>query len=86
MADLISFARRQNHDSSVNSICTKCYQTIGSTSTNKLGALTIAERNHRCDPNGEFNHLNFDYKTSGRIVCAGRHSHELSLGGELNHH
>jgi hypothetical protein len=54
MTSFISFARRQNRDSSVDSICTKCYQTIASAENVK--DLVDVEEAHQCDPNGEHNH------------------------------
>jgi hypothetical protein len=56
MTPLVSFARRQNHDSSIDSICTKCYQTIASKSS--AHDLDPMEQSHMCDPNGEFNYQN----------------------------
>jgi hypothetical protein len=53
MTTFVSFARRKNRDSSIDSICTKCYQTIASASSER--ELLIAEEIHSCDPNGEFN-------------------------------
>jgi hypothetical protein len=53
MTSFVSFARRQNHDSSIDSICTRCYQTIAS--ADSANGLTNAEEGHRCNPNGEFN-------------------------------
>lgn len=53
MTSFISFARRQNHDHSVDSICARCYQTIAS-SDNPMD-LNAFEETHQCDPNGEFN-------------------------------
>jgi hypothetical protein len=63
MTSFVSFARRQNHDSSIDSICTKCYQTIASADTVSL--LAIAEQSHLCDPNGEFTqkHVEFHWAT-----------------------
>ena len=58
MASFISFARRHNHDSSIDSICTKCYQTIASADDARV--LEIAEGTHVCDPNGEFNLQHID--------------------------
>jgi hypothetical protein len=52
MTSFISFARRTNRDFSVDSICTKCYQTIASAQT--ANELVAAEEKHVCDPNGEF--------------------------------
>jgi hypothetical protein len=54
MTSFVSFARRQNHDSSIDSICTQCYQTIASSSADS--DLTFAEQGHVCNPNGEFNY------------------------------
>jgi len=48
MTNFISFAHRLNRDSSVDSICTKCYQTIAN-DTNE-STLESAENDHRCDP------------------------------------
>ena len=53
MTSFISFARRQNHDSSIDSICTKCYQTIAS--ADNVKDLADVEQAHQCDPNGEHN-------------------------------
>ena len=53
MTSFVSFARRQNHDSSIDSICTRCYQTIASAES--ANGLTNAEQSHQCNPNGEFN-------------------------------
>lgn len=52
MTSFISFARRRNADRSIDSICTRCYQTIAS-GTSEAG-LEGAERAHTCDPNGEY--------------------------------
>ncbi len=54
MASFVSFARRKNHDSSIDSICTTCYQTIAS--ANSTVELTTIEQSHMCDQNGEFNY------------------------------
>jgi hypothetical protein len=53
MTSFISFARRRNHDSSIDSICTKCYQTIASAENEST--LTACEETHLCNPNAEFN-------------------------------
>jgi hypothetical protein len=64
MTSFVSFARRQNHDSSIDSICTKCYQTIAS--ADSTSGLTNAEESHRCNPNGEFNREREDlHRTAG---------------------
>ena len=52
MTSFISFARRRNENSTIDSICTRCYQTIAS--GDNEGALEGAERGHSCDPNGEY--------------------------------
>jgi hypothetical protein len=54
----ISFARRPNHDSTIDSICTKCYQTIAS--ADNASDLVAYEETHVCDPNGEFNQQHVD--------------------------
>jgi len=51
MTTFVSFARRQNHDSSIDSICTKCYQTVASAYS--AGELVAPEERHVCDPNEE---------------------------------
>jgi len=51
MTTFVSFARRQNHDASIDSICTKCYQTIAS--ADSADQLTSREESHLCDPNEE---------------------------------
>jgi hypothetical protein len=58
MTSFISFARRRNRDSSIDSICTKCYQTIAS--ADDASELEIAEKNHLCDPSGEINQQHVD--------------------------
>ncbi len=62
MTTFISFARRQNRDASIDSICTRCYQTIASADT--PGDLEVYERTHQCDPNGEFNQPHADSRRS----------------------
>jgi len=56
MTTSASFARRQNQDSSIDSICTKCYQTVASSDLTSEFSLASAERNHVCNVHGEFNH------------------------------
>ena len=51
MTSFISFARRHNADRTIDSICTRCYQTIGRDHNEDV--LYSAEQNHSCDPNGE---------------------------------
>ncbi len=51
MTSFISFAHRRNRDSTVDSICTRCYQTIASGENDS--SLTSAEVNHSCAPNAE---------------------------------
>ena len=43
------FVRRRNRDSSIDSICTKCFQTIASVTTTEDG-LDAHEENHLCAP------------------------------------
>jgi hypothetical protein len=58
MKGFYPFVRRQNQDSSIDSICTTCYQTIASTNT--VSDLRSAEQVHRCNPNGEFDYPHWD--------------------------
>jgi len=46
------FVRRRNKDSSVDSICTTCFQTIASVASED--DLAAHEQKHICDPLGEF--------------------------------
>jgi len=48
MTSFISFARRLNTDRSVDSICTRCYQTIAN--SRKVADLSCEELLHVCDP------------------------------------
>jgi hypothetical protein len=51
MTSFISFAHRLNRDSSVDSICTRCYKTVANEKNESI--LLSAESAHRCDPDGE---------------------------------
>jgi hypothetical protein len=48
MTSFISFARRRRDDSSVESICTRCCETVA-TERNEA-SLQEAERIHYCEP------------------------------------
>lgn len=52
MTSFPPFARRRNKDSSIDSICTKCFQTIASVAYED--DLAAHEQKHICDPLGEF--------------------------------
>ena len=60
MTTVISFARRLNRDSSIDSICTKCCETVAS--ANCENELAGQERGHLCDPSGQFvrNEIEYD--------------------------
>ena len=60
--EYIAFARRLNRDSSIDSICVKCYQTIAT--GNSEVELIARERTHVCDPNSEFNRAHVDFRRS----------------------
>jgi hypothetical protein len=60
LTGIYPFARRQNLDSSVDSICASCYQTIASADRLTEQALASAEENHVCIPHAEFNHPHWD--------------------------
>jgi len=58
MTSHLRFAHRKNPDESMDSICTKCFQTIASEdSENKLTAF---EERHLCDPNSRFSRTTSD--------------------------
>ena len=52
MTSFVSFARRENRDASVDSICTRCYQTVASSPG--MNDLAVAEESHVCNPNWSF--------------------------------
>jgi hypothetical protein len=58
MTTFPAFARRRNQNSSVDSICTKCFLTIASASVEE--GLVAHEEKHVCDPFGEFGAMWFD--------------------------
>jgi len=60
MTPIHPFARRQNQDSSIDSICASCYQTIASSDSTTESTLMSAEQNHVCSPHAEFNYLHWD--------------------------
>ena len=47
MISMEIFVRRQNPDSTVDSICTRCYQTVAT--VRNESDLTSAEENHVCE-------------------------------------
>jgi hypothetical protein len=58
MATYPQFAKRRNINSSIDSICTKCFMTVASAcSEEELGEH---EAKHVCDPYGEFSSMWFD--------------------------
>ena len=77
MIGFVTFARRQNHDSSIDSICTRCYQTIAT--SRSVYILAIAEATHLCDPFGEYT---FPFAVS-QLACSSSKfnsmGHTLSL-------
>jgi hypothetical protein len=58
MTTLATFARRRNQNSSIDSICTKCFLTIASACAEE--ELVVHEEKHVCDPFGEFGSMWFD--------------------------
>jgi hydroxyethylthiazole kinase-like sugar kinase family protein len=52
MTSIVSFARRQNRDSSIDSICTKCFQTVASAQSES--ELAVSDQSHVCNPNWMF--------------------------------
>ncbi len=63
MTTFISFARRHNTDTTIDSICTRCYQTVASEQVETN--LTSAEQLHSCDPGCEYNWLHPEVETVG---------------------
>jgi hypothetical protein len=63
MTTFVSFARRHNADSTIDSICTRCYQTIAHErdETN----LIDVEQSHFCDPSCEYLWLHPEGQTVG---------------------
>ena len=55
MTTFPKFAKRRNTNSSIDSICTKCFLTIASASSE--GELAAHEERHICDPFGAFSHM-----------------------------
>jgi hypothetical protein len=49
MEILASFARRLNRDSSLDSICIRCFQTVATARTES--ALVVADQDHICNMN-----------------------------------
>jgi hypothetical protein len=66
MTSFVSFARRRNRDSSLDSICTKCYQTVASARYEH--ELETAEKNHICDPNWMFRDFPLTFARSNQSV------------------
>jgi len=58
MTTFPTFARRLNLDSTIDSICTKCFLTIAS--AGNAADLAAYEKKHVCDPYGEFGTMWFN--------------------------
>ena len=56
MAIFAFFVRRQNQNSSVDSVFTVCFQTIVAGCAETDPRLRSAEQKHTCNPQGEFNY------------------------------
>jgi hypothetical protein len=61
MTTFPTFARRRNRDSSIDSICKKCFATIASAGSEE--ELVALEEKHVCDPYGEFGSMWFNPDT-----------------------
>jgi hypothetical protein len=59
MTTFPQFVRRRNRDSSIDSICTKCFLTIASVTTNE-DDLAAHEEKHICDPYEGFSRMHAD--------------------------
>ena len=62
MTPLTSFAHRLNPDKSIDSICTKCFQTIASEECESK--LIVHEERHSCDLNWQLTRAHFDSRQS----------------------
>jgi hypothetical protein len=58
MTSPLPFAHRRNPDASVDSICTKCFQTIAS--EDNEDKLIAHEERHMCNPNWQFSRARYD--------------------------
>lgn len=58
MLAFLPFAHRKNSDASIDSICTKCFQTVA-TEDNE-SKLTAYEEHHLCDPYWQVSRAFFD--------------------------
>jgi hypothetical protein len=68
-----TFTRRRNGDSSIDSICTKCFATIASAGSAE--ELVAYEEKHICDPYWAFSEMHFNpYERThaGQIPSSGR--------------
>ena len=63
---IAQFVRRRNPDTSIDSICTRCVQTIASAACE--AELATREQKHICDPNGEFSFAFFNSEMRPRVV------------------
>jgi hypothetical protein len=52
MTLIAGFVRRENADSTTDSICIKCFRTIAKGPSGKVDLIS-AERNHECEPTDE---------------------------------
>jgi hypothetical protein len=59
MTTVPQFARRRNRDSSIDSICTKCFLTIASVTTSEED-LAAYEKKHICEDYGELGRVHAD--------------------------
>ena len=58
MTAIPAFARRRNRDSSIDSICTRCFQTIATALREE--DLLIHEEKHICEPYWDFGSVDFN--------------------------
>ena len=72
------FARRRNPDSSIDSICARCFRTVAST-TGSEEELDADEKSHVCDPYWAFCDTYFNRNTGSYEVrqTIGQYSSKL---------
>jgi hypothetical protein len=74
MTTSTSFIRRRNKNSSIDSICTKCFLTIASVGSEE--ELVAHEEKHVCNPYGEFSNSAF-YESDMRAQGVRRQQHNI---------
>ncbi len=70
MTALTPYAHRRNPDTTIDSICTTCFQTIASEDSE--GKLIAHEERHSCDPYWQSSRASFDTRQSTYVPLSQR--------------